>query len=192
MRSGVGMKLCHVHPESDTVKRLGHRREKVELLPPGPVWKADFVQERSPHSATGAIWIPQDVFDRFHGTFWRWNGETAQKPESELLLQFQGGQIEGIAAALNEIHLFCLKQLFRNGADGFRSIAVVLVLPADTEGKRPPILSPQRGKSDKGSGNRTDAQIANQTMAVLLHKAVAPWFMIFEPVEILPDVSFRL
>lgn len=130
MRSGVGMKLCHVHPESDTVKRLGHRREKVELLPPGPVWKADFVQERSPHSATGA--------------------------------------------------------------DGFRSIAVVLVLPADTEGKRPPILSPQRGKSDKGSGNRTDAQIANQTMAVLLHKAVAPWFMIFEPVEILPDVSFRL
>lgn len=99
MRSGVGMKLCHVHPESDTVKRLGHRREKVELLPPGPVWKADFVQERSPHSATGAIWIPQDVFNRFHGTFWRWNGETAQKPESELLLQFQGGQIEGIASA---------------------------------------------------------------------------------------------
>lgn len=94
MRSGVGMKLCHVHPESDTVKRLGHRREKVELLPPGPVWKADFVQERSPHSATGAIWIPQDVFNRFHGTFWRWNGETAQKPESELLLQFQGGQIQ--------------------------------------------------------------------------------------------------
>ena len=185
MPFGVGVKVGHVHPERDAVKRLGDGGEKLKLLRAGPLGGVDVF-----HRTAFLVRVPQNVFERFLFALGRRDAGAGQKCKSKRFLQAAGRFVESIASALDKIHLFYAEKLVDDGPKRFGGIALALRLPADAEGERLPLLPGQRFQRSEKSRHGRDVQVSDEPPAGFFKNAVTARLFVFEPVEVLADVGF--